>query len=266
MKDESPFRAVGTKGRLVDRVVDDIQRLIIDGHLEPGMKLPPEREVAEQIGVSRTVVREAVRILVARGLLATRHGVGTIVQQITQEHVGERLNLLLRTSGISLAKLHEVRSILEVEIAGLAALQATDDDVANLQRILAEMDDAKGSPEGFADKDAEFHTALAHTTHNPLFSVLLGSIRDLMQEVRLSVSRYPDLFATVMPDHHTILNQIVARNVDSARSAMRAHLEHARRIQQAFLAQQETAKVSRVAEPVGTDQPVSAAEVRPAIR
>jgi DNA-binding FadR family transcriptional regulator len=254
MEDEGLFRAVGTKGRLVDRVVNDIQRLIIDGHLELGMKLPPEREIAEQIGVSRTVVREAVRILAARGLLTTRPGVGTIVQQITQDHVGARLNLLLRTSGISLAKLHEVRSILEVEMAGLAAQQATGDDIANLRGILAEMDKTKGSPKEFADKDAEFHTTLAQTTHNPLFSVLLGSIRDLMQEVRLSVSHYPDLFATVMPDHYRILGQIIAKDVDGARQAMQAHLEHARSIQQAFLAQQESAKEAEVAESAGANQ------------
>jgi GntR family transcriptional repressor for pyruvate dehydrogenase complex len=255
MQDASPFRTVGTKGRLVDRVVNDIQRLIVDGQLEPGMKLPPEREVAEQIGVSRTVVREAVRILVARGLLTTRRGVGTIVQQITQDHVSERLNLLMRTSGISLAKLHEVRSILEVEIAGLAALQATDEDIADLQRILAEMDEAKSSPDGFADKDAEFHTGLAQTTHNPLFSVLLDSIRDLMQDVRLSVSRYPDLFATVMPDHQTVLDRIIARDVDGARQAMQAHLVHARSIQQMYVAQQASLKAADVAAPVDSARP-----------
>ncbi len=255
MVNESPFRAVGSKGRLVDRVVNDIQRLIVGGDLEPGMKLPPEREIAEQIGVSRTVVREAVRILMARGLLATRHGVGTIVQQITQEHVSEQLNLLLRTSGISLAKLHEVRTILEVEMAGLAAQQATGGDIAHLRHILAEMDASKGSPTEFANRDAEFHTALAQTTHNPLFSVLLGSIRDLMQEVRLSVSHYPDLFATVMPDHYRILDRVIANDVAGARQAMQAHLEHARSIQQAFLAQQENAKDVEAAELTGTNQP-----------
>jgi GntR family transcriptional repressor for pyruvate dehydrogenase complex len=255
MEDEGLFHAVGTKGRLVDRVVNDIQRLIVDGHFEPSMKLPPEREIAEQLGVSRTVVREAVRILAARGLLATRRGVGTIVQQITEDHVGKRLNLLLRTSGISLAKLHEVRSILEVEMTGLAAQQATGEDIANLRGILTEMDETKESPEGFADKDAEFHTTLAQTTHNPLYSVLLGSIRDLMQEVRLSVSHYPDLFATVMPDHYRILDRIIAKDVDGARQTMQAHLEHARSIQQAFLAQQESAKDTEVAEPAGADQP-----------
>ncbi|HZY44667.1 MAG TPA: FadR/GntR family transcriptional regulator [Anaerolineae bacterium] len=255
MTNESPFRTVGNKGRLVDRVVNDLQRLIVDGALEPGMKLPPEREIAEQLDVSRTVVREAVRILAASGLLVARRGVGTIVQQITQEHIGERLNLLLRTSGISLAKLHEVRSILEVEMAGLAAQQATGDDLANLRGILTEMDETKESPEGFADQDAEFHTTLAQTTHNPLYSVLLGSIRDLMQEVRLSVSHNPDLFATVMPDHYRILDRIIAKDVDGARQTMQAHLEHARSIQQAFLAQQESAKAAEVAEPAGADQP-----------
>ena len=255
MPEANLFHAVATKGGLVERVVKDIQRLIIDGHLKPGMKLPSEREMADQIGVSRTVVREAVRILAATGLLEVRRGAGTIVQQITEDHVGERLNLLLRTSGLSLAKVHEVRSILEVEIAGLAAQQATPDDTAKLRGVLAAMDEAKSSPKEFANKDAEFHTVLAQTTHNPLFSVLLGSIRDLMAEVRLSVSQYPDLFATVMPDHYRILDRIIAQDVDGAREEMRAHLVHARSIQQAFLAQLETAKEAELARSASADQP-----------
>ncbi|HZY41496.1 MAG TPA: FadR/GntR family transcriptional regulator [Anaerolineae bacterium] len=239
MANESPFRTVGSKGRLVDRVVNDLQRLIVDGDLELGMKLPPERELAEQLGVSRTVVREAVHILVTRGLLATTHGVGTMVQEMTHDHVSDSLSRLLRSRCVSLDKLREVRSILEVEMARLAALQATADDTARLQRILIEMDAAKDDAAAFVKGDAEFHTALAETTHNPLFVVLLGSIRDLMYEVRFSVSRYPDLFATVMPDHYTILDRVIARDVEGARLAMKAHLEHARRIQQLYTAQQE---------------------------
>jgi GntR family transcriptional repressor for pyruvate dehydrogenase complex len=215
------------------------------------MKLPPERK-------SRTDRCQPDGVpgrphSGSQGIVNHPAWVGTIVQQITQDHVGARLNLLLRTSGFR-GQLHEVRSILEVEMAGLAAQQATGDDIANLRGILAEMDKTKGSPKEFADKDAEFHTTLAQTTHNPLFSVLLGSIRDLMQEVRLSVSHYPDLFATVMPDHYRILGQIIAKDVDGARQAMQAHLEHARSIQQAFLAQQESAKEAEVAESAGANQ------------
>jgi GntR family transcriptional repressor for pyruvate dehydrogenase complex len=199
--------------------------------------LPPERELAEQIGVSRTVIREAVQVLVTKGLLETRHGVGTLVCQVSNNQFYESFNLFLLTHGVTLDDLHHVRSILEVENARLAALQATEADLARLRQILAEMEQVKADAQAFADKDAEFHTALAKTSHNPLMIILLDSIREPMQEIRLSVSQYSDLFATVMPDHSLIIEQIAARNAQGACQAMQAHLDHARAIQEKFLAQ-----------------------------
>ncbi|MFB0546196.1 MAG: FadR/GntR family transcriptional regulator [Anaerolineae bacterium] len=239
MSGESPFRTVGTKGRLVDRVVNEIQGLIVSGRLEPGTKLPPERELAEEIGVSRTVIREAVHILGTKGLLETRQGVGTIVRQVTRDQIVEPLSLLLQTSdgGISIEHLHQVRRILEIEIAGLAALQATEDDVEELRRTVTEMGLAEDDPEAFASRDADFHQALAKTTRNPLLVVLLDSIRDLMQEVRLLVTSYPGLPQQVMPDHRKILDRVIAKDPSGARQAMQEHLERARHIQQVVLMQ-----------------------------
>ncbi len=241
MGTESLFRAVGTKGRLVDRVVNEIQELIVSGRLDPGTKLPPERELAEEIGVSRTVIREAVHILVTKGLLETRQGVGTIVRQVTRDQLVEPLSLLLQTSdgGISVEHLHQVRCILEIEIAGLAALQATEEDVEELRRIVTEMEMrlAQDDLEAFAARDADFHQALAKTTRNPLLVVLLDSIRDLMQEVRLLVTRHPGLPQQVMPDHRKILERVIAKDPAGARQAMQEHLERARHIQQVILMQ-----------------------------
>lgn len=252
---ESPFRSIGNKVRLVDQVVEEIQRLIILGRLEPGTKLPAERELAERIGVSRTVVREAVHVLVTKGLLTTKHGVGTIVRQTSPENITESINWLLRTHNISLDDLHQVRSILEVENVRQATLQATREDIAQLKRILEEMGQAVGEAETFADKDAEFHSALAGMTHNPLLLVLLDSISDLIREVRLSVSGYPHLFSTVMPDHRRILERVEARDVEGACQAMLLHLEHARQIQELLLTSRERERLSQQKAQAGREQP-----------
>ena len=116
------FRVLGNKDGLVTRVVRAIQGQILGGRLAVGARLPPEREFSEQLGVSRTVVREAVRILVTKGLLDTRHGIGTTVRAVTREEVVRPMTLFLRTCGqeVSSEQLHQVRSILEVENAGLA--------------------------------------------------------------------------------------------------------------------------------------------------
>ena len=237
MESESMFRNVGVQGGLVDRVVNEIQRVIVSGQLEPGMKLLPERELADELGVSRTVIREAVRILVAKGLLETKPGVGTIVRQVTSDQIVEPLSLLLRTQeeGISIEHLHQVRHMLEIEIAGLAALQATEDDIAELTGILDKMEAVLDIPEAFVTVDADFHHGLAKTTHNPLLIILLDSIRDLMQEVRLLATRHPDLRQKVMPDHRKILAHLAANDPEGARQAMEEHLEHALRFQEELL-------------------------------
>jgi GntR family transcriptional repressor for pyruvate dehydrogenase complex len=222
------FRAVGSKERLVDRVVNELEELIISGQLEPDTKLPPERDLADQLGVSRTALREAVRILVTKGLLETQPGKGTMVRRLTREQVVEPLSLLLRshTGGeISFEQLHQVRSILEVEIAGLAASQASEADIAGLRRIVANMEVAQADVVKLAVHDTDFHSALARMTHNPLLAILVDSIRDLLQEYIARVTPYLDPSQENLPLHQKLLERIEARDVAGARQAMRENLD-----------------------------------------
>jgi GntR family transcriptional repressor for pyruvate dehydrogenase complex len=232
------FGTVGNKDRLVHRVADEIQRAIVGGRLQPGTMLPPERELAEQVGVSRTVVREAVHILVTKGLLEARQGVGTVVRPLNAAGVAEALEILLQACSITLDDLHHVRLILEVEIAGLAAEQSSPGDVARLEEIVQAMQGAAHDAQTYGAADAEFHQALAQIAGNPLLVMLLGSIRDVLDRVRIEVHRHPRLHEIVLPDHRRIVAQIAAHDVEGARAAIRAHLEHARRIQEEVLTQQ----------------------------
>lgn len=238
MTGPNPFRTVGTKERLVDRVVKELEQLIVEGQLKPDTKLPPERELADQLGVSRTVVREAVRILVTKGLLDTRHGVGTMVRQVTREQVVTPLNLFLRMQGggqVSFDDLHQVRSILEIETAGLAAAQATAEDVSNLKKILADMVAAQHDPDTLAVHDANFHSAIAKTTHNPLLIVLVNSIRDLLQEYIARVTPYLDPQKDNLALHEKLLERIEAGDVDGARQAMRENLDQMQKNSEMYL-------------------------------
>lgn len=234
------FRALGPKHGLVTRVVQAIEGQILDGRLALGTRLPPEREFCERLGVSRGVLREAVRILVTRGLLETRHGIGTVVRPLTRQEVVKPLTLFLQTCGqsVSIEHLHQVRSILEVENAGLAAAQASDEDIQELRRLCAEMESAESDAKRFAAADDEFHRRLAGTTHNPLLILLLDSMHDLMAEVRSEVARAPGLALRVMPTHVRILESVAARNPKGARAAMREHLSIALAIQRETLQRQ----------------------------
>lgn len=230
---KSRFKVIGRKDGLVDRVVSAIQEQIVTGRLAVGTRLPPEREFSEQLCVSRPVVREAVRILTTRGLLETRHGIGTTVRAVSRAEVVKPLRLLLSTCGheISIQHLHQVRSILEVENAALAADQRTEDDLRDLTRICEEMEASAADPAQFALKDSEFHRRLSETTHNPLMILLLDSIRDMLAEVRAMVGNQQGLFERVMPTHKQILEAVAAHDIDCARDAMRKHLEIALVIQ-----------------------------------
>jgi GntR family transcriptional repressor for pyruvate dehydrogenase complex len=233
MSDTDIFSVVDNKQRLVDRVVDQITGLIIDKKLSPGTKLPSENKLAESTGVSRTVVREAIQNLIARGMVETHHGVGTIVRRVTGGHISQHLSMLLRLNGLTLDHLHQVRSILEVEVAGLAAAQATDEEIAELDRLIERMESLPDEPVTYAEMDGEFHRSLARITHNPLLVMLYDSINSLMYEVRLAVSHYPSLYHRSLQGHRQITEQIRARSGQRARQAMSDHLKTAREIQQA---------------------------------
>ncbi|MCC6957713.1 MAG: FadR family transcriptional regulator [Anaerolineales bacterium] len=230
------FPAIGQKSRLVDRVVEEIQEQILTGRLAPGTRLPPERDLAAQLCVSRTVLREATRVLAARGLLETLHGAGTTVRPMNLDRITESFKLILQSQGITLDDIHQVRSILEVEIAGLAAQSASEADLAALTDLARQMEEAENQPEVLARVDTGFHQLLASLSGNPLLAVLLESFSNLMSEVRLVVQNHPALRETVLPDHRRIIACIARHDPEGARAAMQVHLDHARAIQEEALA------------------------------
>lgn len=236
--DNSPFLAIGSKESLVHRVAREIQSLIIDGRIKPGTQLPSQKDLADQMQVSRTVIREAIGVLVTKGLLETKHGVGTIVCEITRNQIVEPLDILLQTMGITLDDLHQVRSILEIEIAELAAKKANEKDIEVLRGLVDKMSSVGEDPHAYAQVDNEFHQVLARMSTNPLLLVLSDSIRDLMHEIRLAVSSYPDLVKITIPDHTKILECVERRDEDGASQAMKLHLINARRIQETVLSRE----------------------------
>lgn len=234
------FRRLRRQLNAVEQVVSLIENEIVAGRLPVGSRLPPERDFAARLGVSRSVFREAVRTLIARGLLETRHGVGTRVRRMSREAILKPLTLYLQTNGrtVNIEQLHQVRSILEVGIAGLAAEWATPEDIQELRRLVSAMDETATQPARFAQFDTEFHRRLAQATQNPLLVLLLDSIRDLMSEIRARVARQPGLYDRVMPSHRAVFECVVRRDSAGARQAMQEHVDVALTIQRELLASQ----------------------------
>jgi GntR family transcriptional repressor for pyruvate dehydrogenase complex len=220
------FEQVQREPRLSDKVADAILKTIVNHGLRPGEKLPSERELGEQFGVSRTVVREAVRALTAKGVIEVRSGSGLRVAQVSPSAVSDAMSLLIRGStALGYDAVHEVRQLIEIEIAGLAAERATDEDVELLREVCESMAEVLDDIPAAARADVEFHRTIAKITHNQLFLVVLDSVGDVMLEIRrrtLSVGNRP---TRGLRYHRRIYERIAARDSGGAREAMRAHLE-----------------------------------------
>lgn len=215
--------------RLSDRVADQMLAAIVDRRLKPGSRLPSERELGLQFGVSRTVVREAIRLLAAKGVIAVRPGSGATVAEVDPSLIAESMSLFLRNVDIPYQKVHEVREMIEVQVAGLAAERGTPGQIADLtalhQRMVA-LTEAE-ELEALAVTDVAFHHQLARMTTNELHLLMLGSIGDVLLEIRRqTVANRADSFAAIEA-HRRILERVAARDAAGARAAMQAHLAEA---------------------------------------
>jgi GntR family transcriptional repressor for pyruvate dehydrogenase complex len=218
------FGVIQREQRLSDKVADLLLESIVSRRLNVGDRLPSERELGEQFGVSRTVVREAVRALVAKGLIEVRSGSGLRVAAVAASTVSESMSLYLLGGEFEFEQVHEVRKMLEVHIAALAAERATADDKAALadacDRMAAVLDDVDRA----AQLDVEFHRLIAHATQNDLYLVLLDSIGRPQLEIRRSNIGAGHGQETV-EQHRAILAAIVDGHPARARDAMSEHLD-----------------------------------------
>ena len=222
---ELTFDTLQRGERLSDRVAGLLLQRILDSGLQPGDRLPSERELGIQFGVSRTVIREAMRSLAARGVITVRPGAGLTVAQIDPSTASESFGLLLRGSpGLRHDKIHEVRLAIEVQVAGLAAERATDADIEALRLALAHHREVFEDLELAARADVDYHVELARCTHNDLFVVMLDSLGDVMLEFRRTAMAKPGNRRVGLADHARILKAVTAHDPEAARAAMTEHL------------------------------------------
>jgi GntR family transcriptional regulator, transcriptional repressor for pyruvate dehydrogenase complex len=216
------------------QVAQQIQRLIMQGDLRPGNRLPPERELSEKLRVSRTVVREATKLLQERGLVKVLTGSGTFVSKVEPSTIADSISLYMWGHGHAFHDLLEIRKMFEVEIAGLAAERATDEEVVELEAALAEMTAGQASAEGdaaglekFVRADLRFHHLLAKASKNSLLPLLLSPITELLVAFSRQASALPGAMASAIHFHHLLLRSIRDRDSQRSRSVMRDHLNDA---------------------------------------
>lgn len=209
--------------RAFDQVVESIASRIRAGELRPGDRLPPERVLARDLGMSRLSIRSGLQYLAAMGVLRTRHGVGSEIRQ-KPELDSRALNLLSALHGFTQAQVLEARRVLEPACAGLAAKRATTEQMTSMADEVTEMFASIDHPESFRYHNRCFHHAVATSSGNPVLAALLGLISSLTFEQELSASGQPCALHEMAGVYRRIYLAVRAHDAESADLEMALHL------------------------------------------
>ena len=221
------FKPVKTK-KVYEEIIGQIKKLIIDGKLHPGDKLLSERELADTLNVSRASVREAFSALEIMGIITIRPGEGSFVRQVSYEGMMEPLSFLLQIEIDDIVQLLEVRKILEIEAAALAASRSSPSDLENMKHALVSMLEEVNAGGIGEIGDASFHFSIAKAANNPILIKLMNAISDLLTNT-FRTSRQKLFLIDNMPtllhqSHYEIYEAIAARNPRLAKRKMQEHL------------------------------------------
>lgn len=209
-------------GRLSEFALREIQRMISEEYRAPGSRLPKEEEeLADQLRVSRIVIREAMKILEDRGVVEVRAGRGTLTVAPKPDRVKESLLRLFGGQSTPTIRdmeyLLELRQVLEEATAGLAAVRATADDLTEIQAALHDLKQQDGNVECIVAAGLRFHRSLMRAAHNPLFEMVLDPLMEVsLHQIKLTIS-----FNTSWEQHRNIFLEIQAHNPVGARQAVR---------------------------------------------
>ncbi len=220
----SPLKSTPT---LVDQVCSRLARQLRDERESGDGKLPPERIMAERLGVSRTVLREATKRLELQGLIEIRHGSGIRAVNRLHKPLSGSLSLLLPDVGERLRQLNEARAAIEPEIARQAALKAKAGDLKQLRAIHERLQNAENQDEA-VEADIDFHRTLARIAGNEILKLMLESLADLGRESRrVTIGNVGHQRAL---DHHAaVLKAVTAHDGPAAVKAMKHHMDEAAR-------------------------------------
>jgi GntR family transcriptional regulator, transcriptional repressor for pyruvate dehydrogenase complex len=237
MASQNGFTCLYRERPLSAQAAEQIARMILEQQLQVGSKLPSERRLAADLGVSRTVVREAIRLLEARSLVEVHSGSGVFVRGISPAPVTESIDRLLSSTitDVSFQDVQAVRSVLEVATAGLAAEHATERDLARIEDGLERMLHAN-TVKAQVEADYDFHLAIARATHNQVFVLLLQALNDVLIKTwhrfweAHDAQTSADFVASDQQEsdfyHCQIFEAIRARNLHEAERAMSRLLLH----------------------------------------
>ncbi|MFF4712476.1 FadR/GntR family transcriptional regulator [Streptomyces eurythermus] len=217
--------AAPRKGTVTQRAVEEIKAMIAEGRLEPGRRLPTERELAVQLGMSRSSTREAIRALTVMGVLDARHGSGIYVGALEAGDLLEAFGVVADLSrGPRLVELLQVRRILESAATALAAARITDEQLSVVEAHLAAMN-TTDDPEEILSHDLAFHREIASAAGNATMAAILDGLSSRTFRARVRRGHQDqDAFTRTRREHAAIHRALAARDPEAARAAAAAHV------------------------------------------
>ena len=221
--------AVVKKSTLSEEIAANLLSLIRERQLRPGDKLPPERELAPALHVSRLSLREALRALAMMNVIEIRQGDGTYVTSLKPELLVEHLDFVFSLEDATYLQLFEAREVLEVGIVMIAAERITDDEVAELEACHRDAEQNLGNSEAFLEADLKLHSLIVEAARNPMLSRFMASVAQLGRASRRRTTEIPGVPELTVQDHQAIVLALKARDPEAARVAMLQHLCHVKR-------------------------------------
>ncbi len=228
---ENFFESIEVK-KPAEMIIEQIQKLISTGKLKPGDKLPPERVLSEKFGVGRGYVREALKKLEFYGILKTYPQKGTFVSSLGVKTLEGLITNVLNIEPHDLESIMEVRSLLEVHAARLAATRATDEEIGELKAMHEDFRNCVEEGATGLEADHLFHLKIASVSRNSVLRSLIGLITPDI--IFMSKNAPPDTrYNYTLKEHEEVLEGIISRDPDKAAAAMQHHMEmaHKRRLE-----------------------------------
>lgn len=223
---ETTFSPLQKQQTVAEAISAEILELLRQKELKPGDKLPPERELAEILGVSRPSLREALRALSIMKVVEVRQGDGTYVSALKPEELVEHLEFVFMLDNSTMLQLFEVRKIVETGNVSLAAERISDEELSMLRACLEKSEHSVDDPEAFMRVDIELHEIITRAARNPLLERFMASIGTLSRASRHKTTHMAGVTETAVEDHRRIVNALEAHDPQTASAAMLCHLEH----------------------------------------
>ena len=221
----SAFRTV-SKSAVAEDIVDQLLSLIREKKLRSGDKLPPERELAVMMDVSRPSLREALRVLSVMGVVQLRHGSGIYVTALEPARLVEHLDFVFSLDDSTYLQLFETRKALEPPICALAAHRITEQELAQLEECLSRSRLGLADYEAYLQADLDLHEIIANAARNPLLQRFMSSLRSLGKASRKRTATLPGVVEQTIQDHQSIIQALREHQPEAAHQAMLVHLEH----------------------------------------